>query len=347
MKATLFVTAALFATSAVAQLAIVGGKEATTGKHLYVSGLRQTATASDQCGGSLIAPNVVLTAAHCTGHGLNYASIGSHFLSGSKDGEQIRITKEIKHPKNNANSNSYDFAILILELNSTIPPVQVSFDNVAGGIPTMVRGWGTTSSGGSQSNVLLEVEVDALDNTKCSQLLSGAPVDSTMLCSGGNAGEDSCQGDSGGPLTVEQDGSEKLVGVVSWGLGCAQANKPGVYGRISIARDFIEPYVSKSPSPPTPSSPNTSRPTASPITGQPLPTDPRPTSQPQPTATPRTRKPQPSGATPTPTNSSPSNGRCGSCKSCFYPRGRQCLNGVQKKDCEFLTTAYGTQWCGN
>ncbi|KAG9405043.1 hypothetical protein AC1031_004144 [Aphanomyces cochlioides] len=298
MKATLFVTAALFATSAVAQLEIVGGKEATTGKHF------------------------------------------------SKDGEQIRVTKEIKHPKNNANTNSYDFAILILERNSMIPPVQVSFDNVAGGVPTIVRGWGATSSGGSQSNVLFEVEVDALDNTKCGQLLSGAPVDSTMLCAGGKAGEDSCQGDSGGPLTVEQNGSEKLVGVVSWGLGCAQANKPGVYGRISIARDFIEPYVSKSPSPPTPSSPTTSRPTASPITGQPLPspTDPRPTSQPRPTAT---RKPQPSGATPTPTNSSPSNGRCGSCKSCFYPRGRQCLNGFQKKVCEFLTAAYGTQWCGN
>lgn len=332
MTASLFVTAALLATSAVAQLEIVGGKEATTGKHLYVTGLRQTATGSDLCGGSLIAPNVVLTAAHCTGHGLNYVSIGSHFLSGSKDGEQIKVVKQIKHPKDSPNTNSFDFAILVLERNSTSPPVQVSFDNVAGGVSTIVRGWGTTSSGGSQSKVLLEVEVDALENTKCGQLLSGAPVDSTMICAGGKAGEDSCQGDSGGPLTVQQNGSEKLVGVVSWGLGCAQANKPGVYGRISAARDFIEPYISTSPSPPTPT------------TGRPVPslTDPRPT------ATPRTRPPQATGATPTPTNSSPpSSGRCGACKSCFYPRGRQCLNGFQKKDCDFLATTYATQWCGN
>ncbi|CAK4392192.1 unnamed protein product [Aphanomyces euteiches] len=121
MKLTVALTT-LLAIAVVAQVEIVGGKEATAGKHLYVTGLRQTTTASDQCGGSLIAPNVVLTAAHCTGHGLKYASIGSHFLSGSKDGEQIKVIKEIKNPKNNANTNSFDFAVLLLERNSTIPP---------------------------------------------------------------------------------------------------------------------------------------------------------------------------------------------------------------------------------
>ncbi|KAF0708823.1 hypothetical protein As57867_006185, partial [Aphanomyces stellatus] len=186
---------ALFAASTLADdIEIVGGKEAAVGKHLYVTGLRQTATASDQCGGSLIAPNVVLTAAHCTGDGLNYVSIGTHYLSGAKDGEQIKVKQEIKHPKNDANTNAYDFAVLILERASKFPPVQVSFDNVAGGTPTIVRGWGTTSSGGSQPSVLLEVEVDALDNAKCAQLLSGYTVDKTMLCAGGKAGEDSCQG---------------------------------------------------------------------------------------------------------------------------------------------------------
>ncbi|KAG9405044.1 hypothetical protein AC1031_004145 [Aphanomyces cochlioides] len=144
---------------------------------------------------------------------------------------------------------------------------------VAGEFPQGHKSWRrfrhgeTTSSGGSQSNVLLEVEVDALENTKCASLLSGYTVDDTMICAGGKAGEDSCQGDSDGPLTVEQDGSEKLIGVVSWGLGCAEADKPGVYGRISAARDFIEPYLSGSPSPtPSTTAPVTTKPTTAPST---------------------------------------------------------------------------------
>ncbi|KAG9405045.1 hypothetical protein AC1031_004146 [Aphanomyces cochlioides] len=306
---TSFALTALYAAAAIAtdNIEIVGGKEATVRKHLYVTGLRSSATASDQCGGSLIAPNVVLMAAHCTGHGLKYASIGTHYLSGSKDGEQIKR-------------------------NSTFAPVQVSFDNVAGGVPTIVRGWGTTSSGGSQSNVLLEVEVDALENTKCASLLSGYTVDDTMICAGGKAGEDSCQGDSGGPLTVEQDGSEKLIGVVSWGLGCAEADKPGVYGRISAARDFIEPYLSGSPSPtPSTTAPVTTKPTTAPSTS---PVTTKPTTAPS--TSPTTK----------PTTAPPSAG-CGSCSYCYYPDADYCLTSFSQDDCDYYSSAYGTIWCGN
>ena len=244
MQLTLALTA-LFAGCALGgnHPVIVGGKEAQVGQHLYLSGLRRTAGGSSSCGGSLIAPNVILTAAHCMGHGLSTVSIGTHFTSGEADGERIKVKEEIKHPQNDPQTNAYDFAILILESDSKYAPVEVSFENVQGGVPTMVRGWGTTSSGGSQAKVLMEVGVDAITNDQCASFLSGYPVDETMICAGGKAGEDSCQGDSGGPLTVEENGKVKLVGVVSWGIGCAQQDKPGVYGRISAARDFIEPYL--------------------------------------------------------------------------------------------------------
>ncbi|KAF0704268.1 Aste57867_7397 [Aphanomyces stellatus] len=276
------VTALLVATAYADEIEIVGGTEAAVGKHLYVTGLRQTATKSDQCGGSLIAPNVVLTAAHCTGHGLNYVSIGTHYLSGTQDGEQIMVKQEIKHPQYDSSTESNDFAILLLERNSTIAPVQVSFDNVTEGTPTIVRGWGTLSSGGSQPNVLMEVEVDALNNTKCAQLLAPNTVDDTMLCAGGKLGEDSCQGDSGGPLTIEQNGNEVLVGVVSWGDGCAQQDKPGVYSRISAARAFIEPYLKKPPATTT-ATPTTTKPPTT--TKAPVTTTTKPTTTKPPTTT--------------------------------------------------------------
>ncbi|CAK4638559.1 unnamed protein product [Aphanomyces euteiches] len=208
----LFALSALLATAA-GQLEIVGGKEAAVGKHF------------------LIAPNVILTAAHCMvelNGALKYAVIGTHTNGGTTSGETIAIKQQIVHPN-----------------NAKTAPVPVSFDTVGVNVPVVVRGWGATQEGGSSPNVLLELTVNSLSNAQCANLLKGYNVDSTMLCAGGQAGKDSCQGDSGGPLTIESSGSEKLVGVVSWGIGCAEANKPGVYGRISAAKDFISPYLPK------------------------------------------------------------------------------------------------------
>ncbi|KAF0708695.1 Aste57867_6249 [Aphanomyces stellatus] len=326
MKLTYTLTTAIFAASAYAQLEIVGGKEAAKGQHQYVTGLRKTAGGSDFCGGSLIAPNVVLTAAHCIPAKPQYVAIGTHYLSGTQDGEQIKVTKTVVHPKRG--NNNWDFAVLILERDSKFAPVQVSFDEVKAGTPTIVRGWGTTSSGGSQSNVLLEVGVDAIDNAQCGKFLGSSSIDETMLCAGGKRGEDSCQGDSGGPLTVEQNGSAKLVGVVSWGDGCAQQDKPGVYARISIARDFIQPYLKgASPSPSSPTMAPSTKPTAGPATKKPS------TSKPS----------KPSGA---PATSPPSN-QCNGCTGCYYPTLSHCFpSEFDHAICDTYDNL-GAFWCGN
>ncbi|KAH9149986.1 hypothetical protein AeRB84_007096 [Aphanomyces euteiches] len=232
-----FALTALLASAFGQNIDIVGGREAAVGKHLYVTSLRLTADGQTVCGGSLIAPNVILTAAHCTvelSGAIQFAVIGSHFNGGTQNGETIKVIKQIVHPKNNPSTNSFDFAIYILASNSKQTPASV---------PTVVRGWGATTEGGNEPRVLEELTINTVTNTKCAQLLSGFTVDSTMLCAGGQVGKDSCQGDSGGPLTIETNGQESLVGTVSWGLGCAEANKPGVYGRLSAAKDFIQPFL--------------------------------------------------------------------------------------------------------
>ncbi|RHY17622.1 hypothetical protein DYB36_011165 [Aphanomyces astaci] len=100
---------------------ILGGQEAQFGKHLYVAGLKKSPDGETVCGGSLIAPNVVLTAAHCFKSVLPYVVVGTHYLTGYKDGELATVIEEIKHP-----NPRVDVGIAILDRNITnIEPVNL------------------------------------------------------------------------------------------------------------------------------------------------------------------------------------------------------------------------------
>ncbi|RHY22005.1 hypothetical protein DYB32_009647 [Aphanomyces invadans] len=244
------VAAAVFAQDEVASknypIEIIGGHEAQVGQHRYLAGLKRSVMSTSSCGGSLIASNIILTAAHCTGKGLNFAVVGTHYLSGSSDGELAAIIKEIPHPQYSDATEGYDVAILILDHDIPgIAPIPVSFETVPANVKTWVRGWGTTSYGGTQSKVLKEVSVLTWGNARATAALAPRSVDNSMLAAGGKQGEDSCHGDSGGPLTIEDNGAARLVGVVSWGLSCGDLTKPGVYGRLSAMRDFLEPFLAK------------------------------------------------------------------------------------------------------
>ncbi|KDO25500.1 hypothetical protein SPRG_22224 [Saprolegnia parasitica CBS 223.65] len=232
---------------------IVGGVEAAVGKHLYIAGLRETATGGTFCGGALIAPKYVLTAGHCISDDVQYVALGTHYASGSADGERIRVTRRIVHPDYFLREETpfNDWAILELAKPATVKPIKVTFDDSAVGTVATVRGWGSTRSGGAGSNVLKEVSVKIWDNAKCDKAIqktsegTAQHLTDTMVCAGGVRGQDSCQGDSGGPFTVKgANGEDVITGVVSWGYGCALQNTPGVYARLSKARDFISPYLS-------------------------------------------------------------------------------------------------------
>ncbi|ETV72165.1 hypothetical protein H257_12641 [Aphanomyces astaci] len=247
-----FLALSAVAAFAAADIEIVNGTEAPIGKYTYVTGLRRNETAASLCGASLVAPKILVTAAHCVPTPwAAYASIGSHYLNGTKDGERIKIVKRTLHPKyNKATRYDYDVAVFELETESKFPPVKLNWDEdqfTAPGAVSWVRGFGSIYLGGPASPVLLETDVVIWENSKCHAALNkykNYNVTSSMICAGGGF-KDTCKGDSGGPLTVTRNGEEYLAGVTSWGIGCARPGFPGVYARISELRDFIEPFLPK------------------------------------------------------------------------------------------------------
>lgn len=110
-----------------------------------------------------------------------------------------------------------------------------------------ITGWGTLSSGGSQPNVLMQASVPLVSKQRC---LIGYPgrIDDSMLCAGlDKGGVDACQGDSGGPLVCEHRHIWYLEGATSWGWGCAQAGKYGVYAKVRHFRKWLLDTMKNSP----------------------------------------------------------------------------------------------------
>ena len=246
---------------------IVGGTTATAGEYPWQARVAPSGY-SIFCGGTLIATQWVLTASHCV-DGRSASSftvtLGDHNVSSNEGTEQARsVSQIIMHPSYNSSTLDNDVALMKLSspvtLNArvqTIPLVNAPADDslVANGILATVTGWGATSEGGSSSSVLRKVQVPIVSNTTCNSAYGGG-ITANMICAGYSAGgKDSCQGDSGGPFVVANGSGWKLAGVVSWGDGCARANKYGVYARVSRYISWIESYVgSSTPPPPPPSS---------------------------------------------------------------------------------------------
>ncbi|CBY24720.1 unnamed protein product [Oikopleura dioica] len=152
------------------------------------------------------------------------------------------------HPQYNENTMSHDFCLVSVPnlINNASP--QAIFEPAC--LPEChVAGIGTLYSGGPIPLVLQEVDVSLMSEQYCvdNSYMSSSQLDNSMFCAGeldndGNGltdgGKDSCQGDSGGPLICEHNGIPFLTGVVSWGFGCADEGAPGVYGDVSIVKDW-------------------------------------------------------------------------------------------------------------
>ncbi|GMF10045.1 unnamed protein product [Phytophthora lilii] len=226
---------------------ILGGKRVTIATKTYTVGIRPTADGESFCGGSLISPTHVLTTAACLTDEAKFVGVGTHYIKGTKEGEQIKVVKGQSHTKYNATSGSYDIGILTLEKPSKFKPVNLPAADDTDTIPGMwaeVMGWGNTSyPNGATSNQLRGV--DLRDNKDCSPVFL---IDYTMVCAGGAPGKDACDGDTGAPLIKEKgrgDSDDILIGVSSWRHGCGNACVPGVYSRVSVAVEWIKSVTKK------------------------------------------------------------------------------------------------------
>ena len=264
------------------QTRIIGGNEALDGRYPYAVAL--TNFGSLYCGGSVIAPDLILTAAHCADVG-NGVQIGRYDRSNTLDTfERFSNLQEYVHPKYQSGvSLRYDKMIIKISGFTTTSPVRLNsnFSLPLDGTEVIVMGWGITNASDQESlsNRLLEVSVNTLTNEACANSKSPlflfdsykGQIFDDMLCAI-DEGQDSCQGDSGGPLILpgnDASGDVQLA-VVSWGYGCAILGFPGVYSRISYDYDWIKSTVCEvSAAPP---SDFNCVPSAAPVSSAPTPT---------------------------------------------------------------------------
>jgi secreted trypsin-like serine protease len=226
---------------------IVGGVAAAAGAWPWAAAItlvRGDGSLFQYCGGSLIAPDWVLTAAHCEVDASDKVILGRNDLT-SAAGEVLDVSFVLTHSDYDGSTNDNDIALVKLAAPSTQATVDLVDAAESAAQPddlATIIGWGRLAEGGQASpTALQQVQVPLRTNAECQQGYS-TTITANMVCAGLDAGQlDSCQGDSGGPLMVRSSaaGPWQQAGVVSFGIGCARAGIFGVYSRVARYRDWI------------------------------------------------------------------------------------------------------------
>uniref|UniRef100_A0A1I8PCZ0 Peptidase S1 domain-containing protein n=1 Tax=Stomoxys calcitrans TaxID=35570 RepID=A0A1I8PCZ0_STOCA len=247
---------------------IIGGQVTSILNYPFVVSLQYHK--SHICGGSILTPNIILTAAHCIESPQDVASfqvrVGSSYHLGG--GQVVAVRQIIKHPAYNLNDLDCDVALVRLSKNLTfsrlVRPIALPEygDEIPDKQPLFVSGWGLTSETGSVVSMLNHVAVNLMNHSICEESYRYvATITGQMFCAGlPEGGKDSCQGDSGGPLVSYASSPSSTLarpstaawpaptrptqyGIVSFGVGCAHKGYPGVYTNVAALRPWIDERI--------------------------------------------------------------------------------------------------------
>ncbi|MGW0702848.1 S1 family peptidase [Streptomyces sp. NPDC002867] len=243
---------------AAADRVVVGGFEVKAEESPWVVALSSRdrfgpTRAGQFCGGVVVAPTKVMTAAHCLSRavlGKDVSAVrdlrviaGRSALDG-QGGREIAVRSSQVSSAYDPATNTADMAVLTLSEalpgTNVLPVAKAGEDVYAPGTEATVYGWGDTTGGGGYAPTLRAARVSVLPDATCERAYPGRLgsryMKTTMLCAGApQGGRDACQGDSGGPLIARG----RLIGLVSWGSGCGRPEAPGVYTRVSTVAPLI------------------------------------------------------------------------------------------------------------
>ncbi|XP_068237147.1 chymotrypsin-2-like [Palaemon carinicauda] len=205
-----------------------------------------------QCGGSIIKKRWILTAAHCffdknENQAAQSAILVGYGSSNRREVTLVTATRYILHENYNPRLNDFDIALIELpsdlnyESDATIQPICLAeASDIVDGGKAVATGWGALKFNGTTPDDLQEVVLDIISTTQCLSQ-TGLPRDTSSVLCALTAYKDTCQGDSGGPLVVRICPNRwAQIGIVSYGEGCANPEKPGVYTRVPSYRTWID-----------------------------------------------------------------------------------------------------------